>query len=49
VSKHRFIAVQLKRYLADGLWLTLARQANDMADRLAAGLAASGLAPVWPF
>ena len=48
VSKHRFIAAQLEAYLADGLWLALARHANDMADRLAAGLSASGLAPVWP-
>ena len=48
VSKHRFIAAQLERYLADDLWLTLARHANAMADRLAAGLAAAGLAPVWP-
>ena len=48
VSKHRFIAAQLEAYLADGLWLELARHANDMADRLAAGLAAAGLAPVWP-
>ena len=48
VSKHRFIAAQMEAYLADGLWLRLARHANDMADRLAAGLAAAGLAPVWP-
>jgi threonine aldolase len=48
VSKHRFIAAQLEAYLTDGLWLALARHANDMADRLAAGLTAAGLAPVWP-
>jgi threonine aldolase len=48
ISKHRFIAAQLERYLADDLWLTLARHANAMADRLAAGLAAAGIAPVWP-
>jgi threonine aldolase len=48
VSKHRFIAAQLEAYLADGLWLALARHANDMADRLAAGLTAAGLVPVWP-
>ena len=35
-------------YLADDLWLRLARHANAMADRLAAGLAAAGLSPVWP-
>jgi threonine aldolase len=48
VSKHRFIAAQLEAYLADDLWLKLARHANAMADRLAAGLTAAGLAPVWP-
>jgi threonine aldolase len=48
VSKHRFAAAQIDAYLADALWLKLARQANAMADRLAAGLAAAGLAPVWP-
>ena len=48
VSKHRFIAAQMEAYLADGRWLTLARHANDMADRLAAGLARAGLGPVWP-
>ncbi|MGH6770580.1 MAG: threonine aldolase family protein [Xanthobacteraceae bacterium] len=48
LSKHRFLAAQLDAFLADDRWLSLARQANAMADRLAAGLAASGLAPVWP-
>jgi threonine aldolase len=48
VSKHRFVAAQIEAYLADDLWLRLARHANAMADRLAAGLAAAGLAPVWP-
>ena len=48
VSKHRFIAAQIEAYLADGLWLGLARHANTMADRLAAGLTGMGLAPVWP-
>jgi threonine aldolase len=48
VSKHRFIAAQLEAYLADDRWLALARHANAMADRLAAGLAAAGFAPVWP-
>jgi threonine aldolase len=48
LSKHRFIAAQIEAYLADGLWLRLARHANAMADRLAAGLVAAGLAPVWP-
>jgi threonine aldolase len=48
ISKHRFIAAQIEAYLADDLWLRLARHANAMADRLAAGLTALGLAPVWP-
>src|SRR6266508_4268826 len=48
VSKHRFIAAQIEAYLADDLWLKLARHANAMADRLAAGLAAAGFVPVWP-
>jgi threonine aldolase len=38
----------MEAYLADGLWLKLARHANAMADRLAAGLAAAHLFPVWP-
>jgi threonine aldolase len=48
VSKHRFVAAQIEAYLADDRWLTLARHANAMADRLAVGLAAAGLATVWP-
>jgi len=48
VSKHRFVAAQFEAFLADGLWLDLARHANAMAARLGAGLAAAGVAPVWP-
>jgi threonine aldolase len=48
VSKHRFLAVQIEAILADKLWLTLARHANRMADRLAERLAAIGRPPVWP-
>jgi threonine aldolase len=48
LSKHRFVAAQIEAFLADGLWLKLARHANDMADRLAAGLSAAGCLPVWP-
>jgi threonine aldolase len=48
VSKHRFIAAQFEAYLGDGLWLKLARHANAMADRLAAGLTAAAIVPVWP-
>jgi threonine aldolase len=40
VSKMRFISAQLDAYLADGLWLKLARHANAMAQRLAQGIAA---------
>ncbi len=39
-SKMRFLSAQLDAYLADGLWLRNAAQANRMAARLAAGLAA---------
>jgi threonine aldolase len=48
LSKHRFLAAQFAAYLADDLWLMLARHANAMADILAARLQAIGLAPVWP-
>jgi threonine aldolase len=48
LSKHRFAAAQMEAYLAGDLWLKLARHANGMADRLASGLAESGLRPVWP-
>ena len=48
LSKHRFLAAQLDAYLNDDLWLDLARHANRMADRLAQGLRAAGIKPVWP-
>jgi threonine aldolase len=48
LSKHRFLAAQFAAYLADDTWLTLARHANAMADRLAHKLSAAGFAPVWP-
>jgi threonine aldolase len=47
-SKHRFIAAQILAFLADDYGLDLARHANAKADRLAAGLAAIGIKPVWP-
>lgn len=47
-SKHRFIAAQMEAYLDDDLWLRLCRHANDMADRLAAGMTEAGFAPHWP-
>jgi threonine aldolase len=34
-SKHRFLAIQWQTYLADNLWLRLARTANARARRLA--------------
>jgi threonine aldolase len=43
LSKHRFLAAQFEGYLNDGYWLTLARHANAMADRLADGLRACGV------
>lgn len=48
LSKHRFIAAQMEAFLDGDLWLTLARHANDMADRLSDGLKQAGFAPVWP-
>lgn len=47
-SKHRFIAAQFLAWLEEDRWLTLARHANAMADRLAEKLATVGLKPVWP-
>lgn len=41
-SKHRYLSAQMSAYLADGLWLELAEQANDNAARLAAGLRDKG-------
>jgi threonine aldolase len=41
VSKMRFVSAQLEAYLADGLWLKLARHANAMAQRLAQGITAA--------
>jgi threonine aldolase len=48
LSKHRFLAAQFAAMLVDDRWLTLARHANLMADKLSAKLTALGLAPVWP-
>ncbi len=38
LSKHRFLSAQMQGYLADGLWLELARAANARCAQLAAGL-----------
>jgi threonine aldolase len=48
LSKHRYLAAQFDAFLSDDYWLTLALHANDMADRLAAGLRKAGLQLVWP-
>ena len=48
LSKHRFIAAQFSAWLANDYWLDLARHANAMADRLADGMTAGGLKPLWP-
>jgi threonine aldolase len=48
LSKHRFLSLQFGAFLNNDYWLRLARHANAMADRLAAGLAAVGRPPVWP-
>ena len=48
VSKHRYLALQFQAFLKDDCWLRLARHANAMADRLAAGLTAAGRSPAWP-
>jgi threonine aldolase len=42
VSKMRFISAQLDAYLADDHWLSNARRANGLAQRLAQGLAQAG-------
>jgi threonine aldolase len=48
-SKMRFVAAQFEAYLADGLWLELARHANGMADRLRAAIDACDSARLaWP-
>ena len=39
-SKHRYLSAQMEAYLEGDLWLSLARQANRMAARLSAGIAA---------
>ncbi len=48
LSKHRFLSLQFDAFLKDDCWLRLARHANAMADRLAAGLSKAGVPPVWP-
>lgn len=40
LSKHRYLAAQMEAYLRDGLWLKLARHANEAAARLSERIAA---------
>ncbi len=47
-SKMRYIAAQFEQWLADDLWLDLARRANARAQRLATGLRALGIEPAYP-
>ncbi len=42
VSKMRFVSAQFDAYLANDLWLEMARHANAMARALSSGLAAAG-------
>jgi threonine aldolase len=37
-SKSRFVAAQFEAYFRDGLWLRLAGHANQMGERMRAGL-----------
>ncbi|MEM6680260.1 MAG: beta-eliminating lyase-related protein [Pseudomonadota bacterium] len=47
-SKMRFLSAQMEAWLAAGLWLRLAAQANAMGARLAEGLRARGVPIVSP-
>ncbi len=47
-SKMRYIAAQFEAYVKDGLWKDCATHANKMARRLAEGLAARGIRPLYP-
>lgn len=47
-SKHRYLSAQMQAYLADDLWLTLARNANARAEALEAALTDAGVRLVHP-
>ncbi len=47
LSKMRFIAAQFDAYLEDGLWLSLAANANAMARRLSNGIAEIPGCKIW--
>jgi threonine aldolase len=44
LSKHRYLSAQMQAYLADDLWLDLARKANARTTQLAEGLRAHNTA-----
>lgn len=46
-SKHRYLGAQMLAYLADGLWLEMARAANRSLGRLVEGLRTLGCTPLW--
>ncbi|MGF1464062.1 MAG: threonine aldolase family protein [Maricaulaceae bacterium] len=46
--KQRYLGAQLEAYLADDLWLDLARTANARAQALAQGAGALGVRTRWP-
>lgn len=48
ISKQSFIAAQFDAYLADNLWLDLARHANGMAKKLETGIVGAGGRMAWP-
>jgi threonine aldolase len=48
ISKQRFVSAQLEAYLTDELWLSNARQANALAQRLGAALQSAGFALATP-
>ncbi len=47
LSKHRFVSAPFAASLRDDAWIRHAQHANQMAARLAAGLAARGIEPVF--
>ena len=47
-SKHRYLSAQIEGYLKDDLWLKLAKQANNAAAELEAGLSTKGITLAHP-
>jgi threonine aldolase len=46
LSKHRYLSAQMQAYLADGLWLDMARTANARCAQLATGLRGHNVAEI---